>query len=123
MQEIVKEQKDFIIKACKPYIQKLVKDLKQKNTENATLIYEHILAEQAEYNIKETTKTNKIKTLVYLSRHFDHTKSFWDMTKNDILNHMNALRNNTINNNKWIGTCNYKQNILTKFFRWLYNQN
>ena len=97
--------------------------MRQKNSDNANLICEHIIAEQSEYNIKETTKTNKIKTLVYLSRHFDNTKSFRDMTKYDILNHMNALRNNnnTINN-KWIGTYNYKQNVLTKFFRWLYNQ-
>ena len=97
-----------VVATCKSYIQRLLKDLEQKHAENANTIYQYLLAEQSEYNIKESTKESKIKLLVYLSRYFNNSKSFMDITKQDILEHMNSLRNNvnnnSNNNSKWIGT-------------------
>ena len=64
-------------------------------------------------------KKGKIKALVYLSNHLQDTKSFKEMTKQDILDHLNTFRkiqnNNNVNNqnpsnnyndNKWIGNNN-----------------
>ncbi|HLN34213.1 MAG TPA: hypothetical protein VK250_02920 [Nitrososphaeraceae archaeon] len=121
---------DSITKSCKPFINKMLKNLTDKNPENANNICDYIIAEQTEFNIKDSTKIGKIKALVYLSR-FCNDKNFKEMTKQDILDHLNTFRphdhNNSnnnqtsANNNKWIGTYNFRQMIFGKFFRWLYN--
>jgi len=115
----------------KPFIKKMLKDLVLKNPENTNTICEYIIAEQTEFNIKESTKYGKLHALMYLSQYLDDKKSFIDMTKQDILNHLNSLRNSNSNysrdndttSTKWIGTYNYRQMVFLKFFRWLYNQN
>ena len=45
------------------------------------------------------------------------------MTKQDILEHLNALKKSSDKDptHKWIGTYNGRQIILSKFFKWLYN--
>lgn len=45
------------------------------------------------------------------------------MTKQDILDYLNSLRKSTIDDStqRWIGSYNGRQMILSKFFRWLYN--
>ena len=62
--------------------------------ENTTILCDYIIAEQSEFNIKESTKGGKIKCLVRLS-HFLKGKSFRDMTKQDILEFLNSLKNPT----------------------------
>ena len=103
----------------------MLKDLSIKNFENANIICDYIIAEQIEFNIKPTTKNGKIKALVYLSNSCNnHEKSFKEMTKQDILDHLNTFRRPTLEDplsNKWIGTYNFRQMIFNKFFRWLYN--
>jgi hypothetical protein len=46
-----------------------LKDLLKKNPENTNIICDYIIAEQIEFNIKESSKIGKIKALVYLSRY------------------------------------------------------
>jgi len=110
-----------------------LKNLARKNSDNANIICNYIIVEQTEFNIKESTKKGKIKALVYLSNHLNDTKSFKDMTKQEILDHLNTFRkiennngnnnnsSNNYNDNKWIGTYNFRQMIFNKFFKWLYN--
>jgi len=107
----------------RPYFNKILKELIKKNLENAITICEYIIAEQIEINIQNSTKESKIKILTWLSNHFQDKKSFRNMTKHDILDFLNKLRKPLLEDpsNKWIGSYNGRQIILTKFFRWLYN--
>jgi hypothetical protein len=89
-------------------------------------ICDYIIVEQTEFNIKDSTKKGKMKALVYLSNHLQDAKSFKQMTKQDILDHLNTFRkisnnknSNNYNDNKWIGTYNFRQMIINKFFKWL----
>ena len=114
---------DSITKSCKLFIKNLLNDLLNKNRQNANIICDYIIAEQVEFNIKDSTKIGKIKALVYLSRSCNDKKSFKDITKQDILDHLNNFRKSISEDpeNKWIGTYNFRQMIFNKFFRWLYN--
>ena len=105
----------------KPYFNKILKNLVEANPTNAKTIYDYIIAEQTELNIKDSTKEGKIKILVWLSKFFEN-KSFKEMTKQDVLEYLNNLRKPTAEDpaNRWIGTYNGRQMILLKFFRWLY---
>ena len=113
------------------FIVNKLKKLARKNPDNANTICDYIIVEQTEFNIKDSTKNGKIKALVYLSNHLQDAKSFKQMTKQDILDHLNSFRkisdtnknnaSNNYNDNKWIGTYNFRQIIFNKFFKWLYN--
>jgi hypothetical protein len=104
----IEKKINSVTKHCKPYINKLLKDLSINNFENANTICDHIIAEQIEFNIKPTTKNGKIKALVYLSHSCNNheKKSFKDITKQDILDHLNTFRKSISEDpsNKWIGT-------------------
>ncbi len=106
----------------KPYYRNVLKKLARINPENANIIYEYIIAEITEINIKPSTKEGKIKVLVWLSN-YHNGKSFNEMTKNDILSYLNVLRKLQSDDpsQRWIGSYNGRQIILNKFFRWLYN--
>jgi hypothetical protein len=80
---------DSITKSLsKPYFNKILKNLLKANHNNATTIYDYIIAEQTELNIKNSTKEGKIKVLVWFSN-FHENKSFREMTKQDILAYLN----------------------------------
>ena len=108
----------------KPYFNKILKDLLKSNPANAKTIVEYILTEQTEINIQDSTKESKIKTLVWLSN-FHNNKSFFNLTKQDILEYLNNSRKTSTEDpsNKWIGTYNGRQIMLSKFFKWLYYPN
>jgi hypothetical protein len=76
----LKRKIDSIIKYQKPYISKQFYEVLEQNSSNAKIIYDFIISEQNEFNIKESTKETKIKRIVNLSRFFDHKKVFYDMT-------------------------------------------
>jgi hypothetical protein len=87
---------DSITKSLsKPYFNKILKNLLKANHNNATTIYDYIIAEQTELNIKNSTKEGKIKVLVWFSN-FHENKSFREMTKQDILAHLNNLRKSSL---------------------------
>lgn len=106
----------------RPYFRSILKKLQESNRENADILCKHILTEQVEFNIKNSTKEGKIKTLVWLSNFFEDKKRYQDMTKDDILAYLNNLRKPQENGNGWINTYNNRQMVFLKFFRWLYNQ-
>jgi len=95
----------------------------QKNQQNTSIIYDYIIAEETELNIKNSTKETRIKVLVWLSKFYNDTKSFTQMNKQDILDYLNSLRKSEIEDNsqRWIDSYNGRQMVLSKFFRWLYN--
>jgi len=72
-------------------------------------------------NFKNSTIEGKIKVLVWLSN-FHGDKSLKDMSRLDILEYLNKLRKSysEVPTNKWIGTYNWRQSIMQKFFRWQY---
>ena len=116
---------DFITQfASKAYFNKALKKLAGDQIENATTICDYIIAEQTEINIKQSTKEGKIKILIWLSN-FHSGKSFAEMTKVDIISYLATLRKSLVEDpyQRWIGSYNGRQMILTKFFRWLYNPN
>lgn len=90
---------------------------------NVEIICRYLLAEQNEINIKPSTKEGKLKCLIRLSDFHRH-KSYTAMTKADVLAYLNSFRKSIADDpvQRWIGTYNGRQMILTKFFRWLYNQ-
>lgn len=101
-----------------------MKRLTSSNPKNAKLICDYILVEQTEFNIKDSTKESKIKILVWLSN-FHKGKNFIDMTKHDILEHLNSLRKSSEEDpsHRWIGSYNGRQAVFPKFFKWLYYRN
>jgi hypothetical protein len=105
------------------YIKKLMGEVVNANISNGKSIRDYIFAEEAEINIQESTKGDKIKKLCLLSRFFYHKKCFSEMTKTDILSYLNSLRKPVSDDptHRSIGTYNGRQKVLTKFFRWLYN--
>jgi integrase len=105
------------------YIKKLYRQVSDVNSCNVKIIHDYIIAEEAEINIQESTKGDKIKKLCLLSRYFDHRKSFSEMTKTDILGYPNSLRKPLAVDptHGSIGTYNGRQMVFMKFFRWLYN--
>lgn len=121
----LKRKIEHITQYLKPYISKILYEVLQINSNNLKDICDYIVAEQNELNIKESTKETKIKKLVHLSRYFHHKKTFYEMTKEDILDYLNNLRESSIANptHKSIGTWNSRQMLFLKFFRWLYNRN
>ena len=123
--EELKRKIDTIIKYQKPYISKMLNNLLLENPINVETICNYIIAEQNEINIKESTKETKIKRIIHLSKFFDNKKSFYDMTKEDILDYLNNLRKpSSIDpTHKSIGTWNARQMLFLKFFRWIYNPN
>lgn len=86
------------------------------------IIHNYIIAEEAEINIQESTKGDKIKKLCLLSRFFLHRKSFSEISS-DILDYLNSLRKpiSIDSAHRSIGTYNGRQMVFMKFLRWLYN--
>ena len=117
---------DSITKSCsKPYFNTILKKLAVANYENADTICEYINAEETELNIKNSTKEAKIKVLTWLSNFYGNKIDLRQMTKQEILGYLNSLRKpfDEDPSQRWIGSYNGRQMILSKFFRWLYNPN
>jgi hypothetical protein len=89
----------------KPYFRQALKRLAAINAENANVVCDYILAEQAEINIKESTIEGKIKVLIWLSNYLAN-KPFRQMTKQDILSYLNSLKSPLSEDptHKWIGS-------------------
>ncbi|WP_458742867.1 hypothetical protein [Candidatus Nitrosocosmicus sp. T] len=115
---------DLLTKSCtKQYFNKILKNLAIANISNANTICDYIISEETEINIKNSTKEERIKVLVWLSNCHENKKLFKELTKQDILEFLNNLRKPISEDptQRWIGTYNGRQIILSKFFRWLYN--
>ena len=121
-QQILVKKIDSITYNQPNYIKRLYKEVANTNPDNASVIYDYIIAEQTEINIKESTTGDKIKKLCWLSKYLSH-KSFHSMTKQEILDYLNNLKKPVSDDpkHKSIGTYNGRQMVFLKFFRWLYN--
>lgn len=97
--EELEKKIDYIIESFpQNFLKNKLKNLARKNPDNANVICDYIIVEQTEFNIKDSTKKGKIKALVYLSNHLQDAKSFKEMTKQDILDHLNTFRKPSNNN-------------------------
>jgi integrase len=105
------------------YIKRLYSEVVNTNISNGKIIHDYIISEEAEINIQESTKGDKIKKLCLLSRFFDNKKCFSEMTKTDILSWLNSLRKPASDDptHRSVGTYNGRQMVFMRFFRWLYN--
>ena len=83
---------DAITVNLRPYVRRVARTMAQANPENGATLCDYIFAELTERNIADATREWKIKTMIWLSQTFSHEKSFRQMTKQDILVHMNKLR-------------------------------
>jgi len=121
----LKRKIELITQYLKPYVSKMLYEVLQINQDNIKIICDFIVAEQNEINIKDSTKETKIKRLVHLSRYFNNKKTFYEMTKEDLLDYLNSIRkpSSLDPTHKSIGTWNARQMLFLKFFRWLYNPN
>jgi integrase len=108
----------------KLYFRDILNSLAKTSPENAHIISEYIKSEITEINIKPSTKEGKIKILVWLLR-FHNNRSLKAMSKDDILSYLNSSRKSVQDDptQRWIGSYNGRQMILSKFFKWLYNSN
>lgn len=121
-QKFIEKEIAAITKGQKPFIVKILSEMAKKNPVNAEIICNYIIAEQDEINIASDTKGDKIKRLEHLSRHYLHSISLKNMTKENIQHYLNKLKKleDKDPTHKWIGTYNSRYNIFLKFFKWIY---
>jgi integrase len=107
-----------------PYYSSIFKKLAKSNPCNAQIVCDFITAEYNEQNVKLGTRLTHIKILCSFMRYIEYKDFRW-ITKADVLLYLNSLRKqeSVDPSHKWIGTFNTRQMVLSKFFRWLYNQN
>src|SRR5215204_788808 len=115
---------DSLTVSALPYYNSIFKQLAKSNIQNAKIVCDFITAEYNEQNVKLGTRLAHIKILYFFLRYLKY-KDFQQITKADVLSYLNSLRKpeSVDPTHKWIGTFNTRQMVLSKFFRWLYNQN
>lgn len=94
------------------------------NPGNAELLCKFQSFESDTGNIKPSTKQTHIKVVCWFERYLDH-KDFSKVKRDDLIPYFASLRKEESEDptHKWIGTYNTKHMILSKFFKWIYNQN
>jgi hypothetical protein len=115
---------DSLTASALPYYNSIFKQLAGSNPHNAQIVCDFITAEYNEQNVRLGTRLTHIKIMCSFIRYLKN-KDFQLITKADVLSYLNALRkhDSVDPTHKWIGTYNTRQMVLSKFFRWLYNQN
>jgi hypothetical protein len=115
---------DSLTAGALPYFNSIFKQLAFANPENADILCEFLTAEHNERNVKLSARLTHIKIIYSLARFLKY-KDFLQVTKQDITQYLSALRKTESQDpsHKWIGTYNTRQMVLSKFFKWLYNQN
>jgi integrase len=121
--ESLQEKIIGLMTGTKPYFLSIFREMADKNPENALVLYDFIVAEQNELNIRESTKLTHVKIVCWFSGFLEY-KLFRKITKADVLEYLNSLRKPESEDpsHKWIGTYNTRQMVLNKFFRWVYNR-
>jgi integrase len=123
MQVLHSDRVDSITANLRPYVNKAARAMAEANPENGTILCDYIFAELTERNIADSTREWRIKVLTWLSKHFQHEKSFKTLSKQDILQYLNTLRKpvSLDPDQRWISTYNNRVLVFNKFFRWLHN--
>jgi hypothetical protein len=83
---------DSITANLRPYVNKAARAMAEANPENGAILCDYIFAELTERNIADSTREWRIKVLTWLSKFFEHKKSFKSLGKQDILQYLNTLR-------------------------------
>jgi|SRR5215216_4644413 len=90
--------------------------------EDRVLIADFIIDCYNHQNITPSTKQVYIANLVYLSRYFQHKKSFRDMSREDMISdYLNSLKRPAAidPDQNWINTHNQRAMVFSKFFKWM----
>lgn len=113
-----------LISGSTPHFRSLFLKMASTNPKNGELLCKFIASECHRGNIKLSTRLTQIKIIGWLDRFMGH-KDFSKLTKDDFVDYFSSLRKREEDDptHKWIGTYNTRQMILSKFFKWLYNQN
>jgi site-specific recombinase XerD len=109
-----------ICKDLLPSIQRLF--LEFPTDKDRELVADFLLACIQQENIALATKEAYLKSLFYLSEHFDHKKSFKeDMTDRDITDYLSSLHKDRAldPDQGWINTHNQRAMVISKFFKWV----
>jgi len=110
-----------IIAATEGFIDHYVNLLRRQSEPNIGIIYDYILAMNAEVNPVLAYKRSQMQILRYLSEHCNKIP-FIKMTRADVLGYLDTLRRAEESDpwHKWIGTYNLRRMNLMRFFKWLY---
>lgn len=86
---------DSITVNLRPYVKKVARAMAEICPENGEILCDYIFAELTERNIADSTREWRIKVLTWLSKFFQHKKSYKSLSKQDILQYLNTLRKST----------------------------
>jgi integrase len=114
---------DSLTDGALPYFRNIFRELASKNPQNACTLCQFLISEHTERNIKLSTRIAHIKIICWFNRFLKH-KNFEEITKVDVTSYLSSLRKSETDDpyHRWIGTYNTRQMVLSKFFRWVYNQ-
>jgi hypothetical protein len=103
---------DAITRYQKPYPKRILAAMARENPDNVDILYNYIVAQQNEQNIKESTVEGILKKLVWLSSYLGH-KSFSETIKEDLLDYLNSIKKppELDPSHKSIGTYNGRQMV------------
>lgn len=104
-----------------PYFKELIV---RTGENNSSTIVDFLLAIRIENNISDSTKSNYIVTISFLSS-FHKNKPFKEIIRDDIMSFLDSFRKQEVSDplHRWIGTYNNHRVHLIRFFRWLYYPN
>jgi integrase len=113
----------LLTKESSPYYKSLFIKMSSANIQNAKILSEFLITEHDSQNLKLSTLLSHLHIIHFFSRYLQY-RDFEKITKNDIVEYLNSLRKTDLDDptHKWVGTHNTRQMVLSKFFRWLYNQ-
>jgi hypothetical protein len=115
-----------VCKDLLPSLQRLF--LQFPTDEDKELVADYLLTCIHQENITLSTKKVYLLTLFYLSRHYNHKKSFKDILMNNNSNSNNAITDYLGSLHKdraldpdqsWINTHNQRAMVILKFFKWI----
>ena len=113
----------LLTRGSSPYYKSLFIKMSSANIQNAKILSEFLITERDSQNLKLSTLLSHLHIIHFFSRYLRY-RDFEKITKNDIVEYLNSLRKTDLDDptHKWVGTHNTRQMVLSKFFRWLYNQ-
>jgi hypothetical protein len=115
---------DLLTSGSPSYFRSIFLDMASANPENAELLCKFVSVECNTCNIKPSTKQTHIKVICWFDKYVGH-KDFSKLRREDFIAYFASLRKEELEDptHKWIGTYNTRHMILSKFFKWIYNQN
>jgi integrase len=112
---------ELITVGLRPYQARSLRDEEQVSRHNAMIICDYMFATNIEVNPSPSHRRTNIVLLIQFCK-FHNQKPFNDISREDILSFLDALRKPESLDpmHKWIGTYNLYNTNLTCFFKWLY---